>query len=156
MKKVLYVLGALTLIVIVVAGAGVGVLVYKGNALDAESKAFVDGAVSAITANWSKDQLLDRATPELRESVKPDDLTALFDSLSRLGPLVEYEGATGHAFVSYIAGSGSTVSASYVAKARFQNGATSFKIVLMKHDGHWMIHNFHVDPAPGNRTSQGT
>jgi hypothetical protein len=53
-------------------------------------------------------------------------------------------------------GSGSTVSASYVAKAQFQNGGAVFRIVLRKREGRWMIYNFHVDPAPGNRAGQGT
>ena len=35
-------------------------LIYKGNARDAESKAFVDRAVPTIAANWNKEQLLDR------------------------------------------------------------------------------------------------
>lgn len=156
MRRFLYILGALTLIIIVAAGIGLGVFFYKGNALDAESKAFVDRAVTAITATWNEQQLLDRATPELRASVKPEELKALFDRLSRLGPLVEYEGATGEATMSYIAGSGGTVSASYVAKARFRNGTATFRIVLMKRDGRWMIHNFHVDSVPGNQAGHRT
>jgi hypothetical protein len=132
------------------------VFFYEGNALDAESKAFVDRAVPAIAGNWNKQQLLDRATPELRESTNPDQMTALFEGLSRLGPMVEYEGATGEATMSYVAGSGSTISASYVAKARFENGTAIFRIVLMKRNGGWMIHNFHVDSAPENPAGQRT
>jgi hypothetical protein len=45
---------------------------------DAESKAFVDGAVPAIVATWDQQQLLDRATPELRRSIIPDNLASLF------------------------------------------------------------------------------
>lgn len=156
MRRFLYIVGVLTLIIIVVASIGLGVFFYKGQALDAESKAFVDRAVPAITATWSEQQLLDRATPELRTSVKPEELKALFDRLSQLGPLVEYEGATGEATMSYIAGSGGTVSASYVAKARFQNGTATFRIVLMKRDGRWLIHNLHVDSAPDNQAGQRT
>jgi len=156
MRRFLYILGALTLIVVVLAGTGLAVFLYKGHALDAESKAFVDTALPAIAATWSKQQLLDRATPELRESLKPDQLNALFDALSRLGPLVEYEGATGEATMSYMIGSGSTVSASYVAKARFQNGSATFRILLMRRDGHWMIHNFHVDSVVGNQAERHT
>lgn len=154
MRRILYVLGALTLIVIVAAGVGLAVVSYKGNALDKESKAFVDSAVPAITAAWSKQQLLDRATPELRESAKPAQLDALFETLSRLGPLVDYDGATGEATMSYMTGSGGVVSASYVAKARFRNGNATIRIVLVKRDGRWMIHNFHVDPVPGNGAVQ--
>ena len=159
MRRFLYILGTLTLAIIVAAGIGLGVFFYKGHALDAESKAFVDRAVPAITATWSEQQLLDRATPELRASVKPEELKALFDRLSQLGPLIEYEGATGEATMSYIAGiagSGGTVSASYVAKARFQNGTATFRIVLMQRDGHWLIHNFHVDSSTGNQAGQRT
>lgn len=54
MRRFLYILGALTLVIIVAAGVGVGVFFYKGHALDAESKAFIDRAVPAITATWSE------------------------------------------------------------------------------------------------------
>lgn len=111
MRKFLLILGALTLVIIVAAGIGFGMLALKGNALDAESKAFIDSAVPAIAASWSKEQLLDRATPELRSSVKPEELRVLFDAVSQLGTFLDYEGATGDANMSYMAGSGSTVSA---------------------------------------------
>jgi hypothetical protein len=156
MRRLLQILGALTLIVIVAGGVGLGVIIYKGRALDAESKAFVDSAVPAIAANWSKEQLLDRATPELREKARPDELTALFDALSRLGPLVDYEGASGESTMSFIAGSGNTESASYLAKARFQNGSATFRLALMKREGHWMIQSFYVDPAPDAEVGQRT
>jgi hypothetical protein len=146
----------LTLIIIVAAVIGLGVFFYKGHELDAESKLFIDSAIPAITATWSQEQLLDRSTMELRQSIKPDELNALFDRLSQLGPLVEYQGATGQATMSYLAGSGSAVSAAYDAKARFQNGSATFRILLLKRDGRWMIHNFHVDPASGAHSGQRT
>lgn len=156
MRRFLYILGAVTLIIIVAGGIGFGVLLFKGSALDAESKAFVDDAVPAITATWDAQQLLDRATPELRASAKPQELKALFERFSQFGPLVQYEGATGESLMSYMAGSGSIVAASYLAKARFRNGNATIKIVLRKRDGRWMIHNFHVDSAPGNQAVQRT
>ena len=54
MRRFLLILGTLTLVFIVVAVIGVGILFYKGNALDAESKAFVDRAVPAIVAQRYK------------------------------------------------------------------------------------------------------
>ena len=153
MRKFLYILGALTLTMLVVIGVGVGVLFYSGSALDTESKAFVDSAVPAITANWSEDQLLDRSTPELRNSIKPGELKSLFAAFARIGPLVEYQGAMGEANMFYAVGAGSTVSASYVAKARFQNGDAIFRIALLKRDGHWLIQNFHVDTQPNGRAA---
>jgi hypothetical protein len=134
-RRFLYIVGAVTLIIFVVAGIGVGVLIYQGNALDAESKAFVDSAVPAIVASRSEEQLLDRATPELR---------SLFDAISQLGPLVEYQGAIGEANMSYVAGFGSSVSASYVAKARCKDGTATIRIALVKRAGRWMINGFHV------------
>lgn len=156
MNKLLRVLGALTLAVLVAGTVSLGLLVYKGRALDAESKAFVDNAVPAIAANWSKEQLLDRATPELRDSVGPSQLTTFFDMLARLGPLLKYEGAAGASALSYIVGTGNTKSAAYTAKARFQNGSATFQIVLLKRGGRWMIQNFHVDPVLRNEAVQRT
>jgi hypothetical protein len=154
-RKFLSILGALALIVVLVSGIGLGVVFYKGHALDAESRTFVDNAVPAIAAAWSKQQFLDRAAPELRARVKPGELNALFDRFSQLGPLVKYEGATGEATMSYFTGAGGTVSASYVAKASCQNGSVTFRIGLMKHDGRWMIHDFRVDSVPGSQVERG-
>ncbi|GEP61659.1 hypothetical protein [Reyranella soli] len=148
MRRLFYVIGIVAVVVVAVIAVGIGVVAYKGNALDTESRAFVDNAVSAIAGTWTKQQLLERATPELREKTKPQELTALFDTLSRLGPLVEYEGATGQATMSYMTGSGGGISASYVAKARFRNGGASFRIGLVKRDDQWMINSFYVDLVP--------
>ena len=148
MRRLLYILGSLTLVVLVLGIGGFGMLAFRGNELDAESRAFVDGRVPAIAAHWSKQELLDRATPELRENAGPEQLQEMFQTLSRLGRLVEYGGAQGQAMMTYIAGSGST------ARAKFEAGSAIFKIGLLKRDGHWMIHNFHVDPA-GNAAGIG-
>jgi hypothetical protein len=156
MRRFFYIFGLVMAVVVVAGAIGIGILVYKGSALDTESKAYVDQAVQAIASTWSKQQLLDRASPELRDKAKPPELDAMFDTLSRLGPLVAYEGATGQAQMSYTTGWGSNVWASYVAKARFQNGAATFHIGLVKRDGQWMIHNFHVDPAPGAEPTKRT
>ena len=147
MRRFIYILGCITLIVIIAAGVGLGVAVYKGNALDAESKGFVNEAVPAIAANWSREQLLERATPELRESANPEQMRTLFDAVSQLGSLVEYQGASGNASMAFAAGSGSAVTASYVAKAKFINGAATIRIVLLKRDGRWKINGFHVDTS---------
>jgi hypothetical protein len=155
-RRFLYVLGALTLIVIVGGGVGFGILAYKGRTFDRESRAFVDNLVPALAAKWSKQQFLELAAPELRTIAKPDQLDALFNRLSQLGPLVKYEGATGQSSVFYTFGFGSRISAFYVAKAQFQNGSASFRIGLLKREGRWMIQSFYVDPASSNRGEQGT
>ena len=156
MRRFLSIFGALALIGMAAVGIGLGVLFYKGHALDTESKAFVDNAVPAIAASWSTQELLDRGTPELRQVIKLEELKGYFARLiAQLGPLVQYEGATGKTNV-HIAGSGSTVAASYTAKARFEDGIATFRFNLMKRDGRWMIHYFHIDTAPDHQAGQRT
>jgi len=156
MKKLFYVLGTIALVIVVAGGIGIGVLIHNGSALDAEAKAFVDSVVPAIGARWDKDDLLGRATPELREYAKPDDVAALFQRFSQLGALMKYEGSQGQALMAYNSGSGSAVSATFTAKAKFQNGDATFRVALVKRDGQWMIQNFYVDAPPVKRTAQGT
>ncbi|MGH8504701.1 MAG: hypothetical protein ACRETM_01905 [Stenotrophobium sp.] len=143
------------LALVCVVGVIVGIVFYKGNALDADSRAYVDRAVPAITASWDKDALLARITPELRQSLKSGQVTALFAQFSRLGPLVKYEGAKGQANMACRIGSGGTVSAAYVAKADYQNGAAAIRVLLVKHGGDWFIQGFHVDPEPTRRRPGG-
>ena len=154
MRRLLYVLGTLTLIFIAVDAIGFGILAYQGRALDAESKVFVDTAVPAIASNWSGRALLDRATPEFRNGAHSAKFGWFFEKLAQLGQLVEYKGAIGGAKISFVLGSGHFVSASYVAEARFQHGDASFRIELLKREGHWMINTFYVDPALAGKSSR--
>ena len=78
MRKFLMIIGAVSLFVIVVAGAGIGVIAYEGRSLDQESRAYVDIAVPAIAAGWDKRQLLDRSTPEMRAQATPENIRVLF------------------------------------------------------------------------------
>ena len=154
MRKFLYIFGTAALAVVVVFVAGIGILIWKGNGLDAESKAYVDAAVPAITAHWDKKALLDRAGPELRAATTPDQIANLFDNFSRLGPLIQYEGASGQANMAYFTGKGGQVTAMYEAKAKYEYGEATLQLRLIKHDGAWAIVGFHVDGRPSNRASQ--
>jgi hypothetical protein len=154
MRKFLYVFGAAALATAVALVVGIGILIWKGNGLDAESKAYVDAAVPAITSHWDKNALLDRAGPELRAATTPGQIANLFDNFSRLGPLVHYEGATGQANMAYYTGKGGQITAVYEAKAKYEHGEATLRLNLMKHDGVWTIVGFRVDGPPGARTSQ--
>jgi hypothetical protein len=148
MKKFLMIFGGIALVAVLAIAGMIGWAAYRGRALDGESKAFVDAAVPAIASNWNKQELIDRAAPELKAKATPEQLAMIFDTLARLGPMVEYEGATGQATMSYETGAGSNVFGKYDATARFQNGSAVFHIGLVKRDGRWTILNFHVDPSP--------
>jgi len=156
MRLVLQVLGVCMLVIVVAAASGLLVLTHEGTALDSESKAFVDRAVVAIASGWSQEQLLSRASPEFRATTSSSQISGLFETLSLLGAMVEYQGATGEAKISYSWGGGRSISASYIAQARFRNGAATFRITLVKRGNVWMIRSFHVDFAPTTPTERNT
>jgi len=136
-----------------IVSAGIGFGIYKNRALAADGRAYVDAAVPAIAAHWSKDELWSRAAPELKQHLQPGDLDRLFNIFSRLGDLVQYEGATNQNASEFTStGSGTVATANYVAKAKFQNGEATFQLLVVKRDGQWMIQGFRVDSpvlAPG-------
>src|SRR5258708_40204723 len=68
------------------------------SALDAECAAYVDDAAVAISTDWSKGELLSRATPNLAKFMSggPEEYDSFFENTSTgLGPLHRDEGATG-------------------------------------------------------------
>lgn len=71
-RKFLAILGGISAAVLILLAVGIGVVAWNGTALDKDSRSYVDVAVPAIVAHWSPDELLRRATPELRASAKPD------------------------------------------------------------------------------------
>lgn len=147
MKKLLRVVVASCAALVVLGGAGVGYLVYRGIALDHEAKAFVDRAVPAIAAHWSEAALLERSAPELRQATKPEAMAAVFQRFSQYGPLVRYEGSKGEASAYYDVGKGGKISASFTAQVKCQNGEAVFRLKLLKRHGQWQILYLHVGPA---------
>jgi len=145
MRKVLYVLGVIFIVLVLGIGTLVGVTVYKGVALDKESARYVDDAVIAITAHWNTDELLNRASPEFKKITTRDRLMSIFDAISgALGPLVDYEGAKGDATIKTMMGSGTTITAIYKARAKYQKGSAEITLRLIKINDTWMIEGFHV------------
>jgi len=145
MKTALSIIGIVFLVLLVLLGGVIGYAIYKGNKLDASSQAYADESVSAIVANWSKDELVKRESPQFRNATSDDELTGLFDKLSELGPMQNYGGSTGAANVNFTPASGLQITASYVAKAIFQNGKAEIKLNLIQVNGAWQILGFHVD-----------
>jgi hypothetical protein len=145
MKTALSIVGIVFLILLALALGFFGFVAYEGNKFDASSKGYVDESVPAIVANWSKDELIKRESPQLRKAVSDDDLAALFSKLGALGPMQSYDGAKGDANMNVTPGSGLQVTAAYVAGATFQNGKAEIKINLIQIDGAWLILGFHVN-----------
>jgi len=145
MRKIIYGLGIFAAIVIVGVGIGIGYIAYVGAGQDRQAKQYVDDAIPAITANWSVDELRRRATPQLLKSVKPEDLQTMFEWFATLGPLIDYQGSKGEANISAMIGSGTVISAGYLAHATFAKGAAEIQIGLLKVDGAWQINAFRVN-----------
>jgi hypothetical protein len=149
MKKVLIVLGVLFLALITVVAALIGYVAYTGNKLDASSKAYVDESVPAIVTSWSKEELIKRASPLLRQKASDADIDQLFTTLSsKLGNFKSYDGAKGQSNMSYTSEEGQVTTASYVANASFQNGKTEIQIKLIRNSDSWQIVGFHVELTP--------
>jgi hypothetical protein len=145
LRRVPLTLVALALLLAAAAACGAIVIAYRAHVLNAESLAFVDKAVPAITTDPSVDQLLNRATPGLRTYIRTHDLPALARAFSRLGPAGEYLGAGGGVNWLSLAGFREPVSASYVAKESFMYGIATFRLTLVKLDGRWAITKYDLD-----------
>lgn len=149
MKKVLTILGAVFLILILIVAAGIGYVAYTGNQLDASSKAYVDESVPAIVSVWSKDELVKRASPQLRQKASDVQIDQLFNDLStKLGAFQSYDGAKGQSNMSFTAKEGEATTAAYVANATFQNGKAEIQIKLIRDNDSWQILGFHVEMKP--------
>jgi hypothetical protein len=147
MRRFFLVLGALAILTIGGGVVAMGILWSNGRALDSESQLFADDTVIAVSSHWSKAELLKRASPEFLAMLeaKQQDLDALFDDATiGLGPLADYQGAKGQAFIAAVAGKGTIISAQYLARARFQKGSAAIQLVLQKIDGRWMVYGFYV------------
>jgi len=148
MRRVLLVVGVAVLAIAAVAAIGVGIAAYRGPTFDKEAKVFLDEAAQAILASRDKQQLLDRATPELRANAKPQQIAAIFDALAQLGPLVEYDGVTGDATLDLSFAKGFTVSAVGDAKARCRHGNVILHMITVRRDGRWMIDELSFKTKP--------
>ena len=146
-KKLFVVIISIFLGIILLIGIGVAVLDWKGNALDRESKAYVDAAVPAIVSSWSEDELMNRATSEMRQATKPADTTRMFAWFKTLGRLQKYEGSQGEATISVNNKTGRVVSAHYRARAIFERGEAMIDVGLTKSGNTWQIVRFQVNSA---------
>ena len=145
MKRILLWFGGIFLGLLVVVAAVMGYLAYLGPSLDASSKAYVDESVKAITSAWSKEELLKRASPQLRQVIKEEELGRLFAKLSQLGKLQEYEGSKGDANISLTMQAGKVITASYIANASFDKGPAQVTVRLIQNDGQWQILQIYVN-----------
>lgn len=146
MKKFLIVLGSIFLALIVLGALGIGFVAMRGNALDKESKAYADAAIPAIVTTWLEKALLDRASPEFNQATAAVQVYRMFRWWeSSLGRLQKCEPAQGQSLMSVTTYGGKTISGHYTAKAQFERGEATIRLVLIKHGDQWQILRFDVN-----------
>jgi len=120
---------------------------YEGRDLDASSRNFVLASVPAIVSNWSKDELLKRSSPELVKAAgeHPEELDQLFQKLSKLGAMRNFDDVRGNATVSYTIRHGRVVTATYTGNAKFEHGRGYVIVRLIRQSGQWEFLLFQVD-----------
>ena len=146
MKTFLMLLGAVFALILIL----VVLIAVRGTALEREGKAYADASIVSIVSNWSEQALLDRASPAFMQKVSKAQIDSLFARLRPLGRLSRYNGAKGMNIFS----TGTTTTATYVAKADFEHGRAQISISLIKQNGSWRILGFYVqgNGAPSRTT----
>jgi hypothetical protein len=135
------------LIVVSLLALVIGAIVVYGRALDKESRAYADAAISSIVSNWDVKQLERRASREFTSSIQPGDLDKIFDALRKLGALKEYKGSEGQATISITTQNGKVITATYLGDADFERGSARIQIVLIQHDDQWQVLGFRVNSS---------
>ena len=147
MKRTLQVLGGIFAVLLLGIVAAFGYAAYVGSGLDHSSKVYVDESIPAIVSDWSKEELLRRASPQLLQVMNrhPGQLDQVFSKFSRLGSLRRYGGCKGEANIVFNLNKGKTVTAGYSADATFEHGDAHIAVRLIQTDGQWRILLFNVN-----------
>jgi hypothetical protein len=134
------------LLLVLILGAG-GFLYLKnlGEAMDKESKAYVDDAIVKIVSSWSKEELRSRASPEFLKTAQPQDLEKLFAVFSKLGKMKEYKGSHGNANINFTTKQGKVIIAQYLAEIEFEKDSAKALLLIEKKNDRWVIHRFEIN-----------
>jgi hypothetical protein len=147
MKKILIVSGIVFWVLIFIVAA----FFIWGMYLDTTSKAFVDQNVPVIISTWSEQELLKKASPELKAVVSNEQSDKTWTGFTKLGALKKYKGSKGSSYqnAAFLTGKngkrGYEITAKYVAEADFQNGRAKISIDLIRQSGEWKFYSFYVD-----------
>lgn len=142
--SILTILGAIFAGLITLGVIGFAVIYYFGSGLDKESKAHVDQLIPGIVTSWNSQDLIRHASPELLQVAPVERIDGLFRLFSaRLGPLKEYKGSKGEAFIG-VTLRGITVTANYVAGASFEKAPATIQIRMIQRGSRWQVLEFRV------------
>lgn len=147
MKKILLIFGSVCFVLIIVAVCFMGYGLYQGQGLDESSKEYVETNVPPIISTWSKEEFLKRSSPQLLQALnqKPEVIDQLFNKLSRLGSMKSFGDIKGEARLDYTTNNGKVITASYVAKAKFEHGEGQIAVRLIRQSGNWQFLRFDIN-----------
>ena len=147
MKKLLYILGIVFVIVIAAIGSFIGYAAYNGSKLDASSANYIKENIPPIISSWNPQELIKRSSPELQKVATENQIDTLFGKLSKLGSLKSFGEPKGEAKMSITTQNGNQTKASYKIHCLFKNGEANIAINLIQHEGQWQILGFNVNEA---------
>jgi hypothetical protein len=144
-RNVFYWFGIFAGAIVIAAVIGFGYLACKGSSLDKESKSCANDAALAITSHWDAHALTSRASPNLAGSISAEQLSSMFDWFSVLGPLIENQDCAGGSSIAAFAGKPTSITARYTCNEKYQQGAATITLALVKIGNDWMINGFNVN-----------
>jgi hypothetical protein len=128
---------------------GFWLLSMRGGVLNNESKAYADTTIPAIVSTWSEKELLDRQSPEFKQTVTPQQVEQIFKRNAALGHLQKCDPAEGQSIMNAMT---HTIKAEYYAKAAFEKGEAVIDLSLIKHGDQWQILGLSVKPLAPQAT----
>ena len=147
MNKVFAIVGGIVVVVLLLSAGFSGYAIYQGRGLDESSRQYVEQNIPPILSTWSRDELLKRGAPKLLKVAadNPAAVEHFFQKLSTLGALQSFGDLKGGADVTYTEELGKTITANYVATAKFANAEAKVSVRLVRLSGQWRILLFRVD-----------
>lgn len=146
MKKLFAILGVIFAVIIVIIVIAAAIFIPRTLKLDREATAYIQDAVPKIVTNWSSQELVDRATPELMDAAKSRDrLDRLFVMFQQLGSFKHLDKPKGTVGSSAFSGEGTVTLGNYTAQGDFEKGKASIKIQLRRVNNTWKINGFHIN-----------
>ncbi len=144
MKKFLMFLGGVFLCVIVLfIGLAIFMSVQLGPA-NKEATAYARESIEAIATAWNSDAVYERASAELKETLKEGDLVALMSQGARaVGDLEALGELSCFTNISTTTGNGKVTLSQCTATGAHQRGSVDYRINIEKRADSWEINGFH-------------
>jgi hypothetical protein len=146
MRQIFTILGVISAVIIFIFILAAAIFIPRTLELDREATAYIQDAIPKIVTNWSSQELVDRATPELLAAGQSrGQIDRLFTMFRELGSFQHLDKPEGAVVSSAFSNSGVVTLGNYVVQAEFEKGTASIQIQLRRVDGTWKINGFHIN-----------